>query len=177
MPFAARLAGAACLFAGLTGADAQTLEIPEIVVTPNYAPTPLERIGSAVSVIGRQEIGRAAPASLAQLLRSVPGVTMIESGGPGGSTELRLRGAETGHTLVLIDGVRVNDFATARDDFDFALLSPNDIERIEVLRGPQSALYGSDAIGGVVNIITRKPVRGVSASASVEGGSYGTHAE
>src|SRR5690606_22450480 len=97
--------------------------------------------------------------------------------GPGGSTELRLRGAETGHTLVLIDGVRVNDFATARDDFDFALLSPNDIERIEVLRGPQSALYGSDAIGGVVNIITRKPAKGVSASAAVEGGSYGTHAE
>jgi vitamin B12 transporter len=111
------------------------------------------------------------------VLRSVPGVTVIESGGPGGSAEVRLRGAETGHTLVLIDGVRVNDFATARDDFDFALISPNDIERIEILRGPQSAVYGSDAIGGVINIITRKPAAGMSASAKIEGGSYGTHTE
>jgi vitamin B12 transporter len=114
---------------------------------------------------------------MTQLFRSIPGVTVIESGGPGGSTEVRLRGAETGHTLVLVDGVRVNDFSTTRDDFDFALLSPNDIERIEILRGPQSALYGSDAIGGVINIITRKPGPGVSVSASIEGGSFGTHTE
>jgi vitamin B12 transporter len=167
----------AIVLAGNPAAIAQSVDIPEIVVTPNYLPTPAGRIGSSVSVISGEQIARASPASLTQLFRSIPGVTVIESGGPGGSTEVRLRGAETGHTLVLIDGVRVNDFSTTRDDFDFALLSPTDIERIEILRGPQSALYGSDAIGGVINIITRKPGPGMSASASIEGGSFGTHTE
>ena len=156
---------------------AQVIDIPEIVVTPNYTPTPVDNLGSTVTVITSDQIERMSPASVSQILRSVPGVTVIETGGPGGTTDVRLRGAETGHTLVLVDGVRVNDFATTRDDFDFAQFSPNDIERIEILRGPQSALYGSDAIGGVINIITRKPEQGTSVSASIEGGSYGTHAE
>lgn len=157
-------------------APPQVEEVPEIFVTPNYTPTPVGQIGSAVSVISREQIATMSPASVTQLFKSVPGVTVIESGGPGGTTDVRLRGAETGHTLVLIDGVRVNDFSTTRDDFDFAQVSPNDIERIEILRGPQSALYGSDAIGGVINIITRKPSPGTSASATVEAGSYGTYA-
>lgn len=176
-PCAGSLAIAACLLVPLGGAVAQVIDIPEIVVTPNYRPMPSGRVGSTVSVITSDQIAQMSPASISQLFRSVPGVTVIETGGPGGTTDVRLRGAETGHTLVLIDGVRVNDFATTRDDFDFAQFSPNDIERIEILRGPQSALYGSDAIGGVINIITRKPAPGVSASASIEGGSYGTHAE
>lgn len=183
MVFALRrcCAGLIAFTASLVAVDHMTVgqarEVLEIVITPYYTPTPMAHTGSAVSVVRSDEIAKMSPASVTQLLRSVPGVTVIESGGPGGTTELRLRGAETGHTLVLIDGIRANDFATARDDFDFAQFSPNDIERIEILRGPQSAVYGSDAIGGVVNIITRKPSRGVSASASIEGGSYGTHAE
>jgi len=156
--------------------DAAAGSVPEIVVTPTYTATPIGQVGSTVSVINRQQIEAMSPASVAQLFRSIPGVTVIESGGPGGTTDVRLRGAETGHTLVLIDGVRVNDFATTRDDFDFAQVSPNDIERIEILRGPQSALYGSDAMGGVINIITRKASPGTSASLAVEGGSYGTYA-
>lgn len=173
----AQLTYVACYLALQSGATAQVIEIPEIVVTPNYTPTPVGRLGSTVSVIDSQQIAEMSPASVTQVFRSIPGVTVIETGGPGGTTDVRLRGAETGHTLVLIDGVRVNDFATTRDDFDFAQISPYDIERIEILRGPQSALYGSDAIGGVINIITRKPLPGVSATATVEGGSYGTHAE
>lgn len=161
----------------LVGQGAYGASIPEIVVTPNYTPTPLARVGSTVSVIDSRKIARASPASGAQLLRTVPGVTVIESGGPGGSAEVRLRGAETGHTVVLIDGVRVNDPATARGDFDFVLLSLGDVERVEVLRGPQSAVYGSDAMGGVVNIITRKQKAKSSLTATVEGGSYGTLAE
>jgi vitamin B12 transporter len=156
------------------GAEAQS--VPEIVVTPNYMATPIGQVGSTVSVINRRQIEAMSPASVAQLFRSIPGVTVIETGGPGGTTDVRLRGAETGHTLVLIDGVRVNDFATTRDDFDFAQLLPNDIERIEILRGPQSALYGSDAMGGVINIITRKASPDTSASVAVEGGSYDTYA-
>ena len=183
MVFAFRRYCAAFLafFGTLLAADlvaiGQVIDIPEIVITPYYTPTPIGHTGSTVSVVSSEQIARMSPATVTQLLRSVPGVTAIETGGPGGTTEVRLRGAETGHTLVLINGVRVNDFATARDDFDFAQFSPNDIERIEILRGPQSAVYGSDAIGGVINIITRKPSSGFSGFASVEGGSYGTHAE
>jgi vitamin B12 transporter len=158
-------------------ASAEVIEIPEIVLTPLFTPTSLDRVGSSVSVIGSEKIESMSPASMAQLFRSIPGVTVVESGGPGGSTDIRLRGAETGQTLVLMDGVRVNDFSTTRDDFDFALISPNDIERIEILRGPQSALYGSDAMGGVINIITKKPETGKTASAKIEGGAYGTHSE
>jgi vitamin B12 transporter len=81
---------------------------------------------------------------------------VTEDGGPGQAATLRIRGGEARHTLVLIDGVRVNDPSTGASEFDLQCAGSGDIERIEVLRGPQSALYGSDAVGGVVSIITRK---------------------
>ena len=178
VPAARRLRAVLLLSVAVLAPSAKAAStIPEIVVTPNYTPTPLDRVGSTVTVIDGGKIARASPASAAQLLRTVPGVTVIESGGPGGSAEVRLRGAETGHTVVLIDGVRVNDPATARGDFDFVMLSLGDVERIEVLRGPQSAVYGSDAMGGVINIITRKQKAKKSLTATVEGGSYGTLSE
>ena len=152
-------------------------EVPSIVVSPYYVPISIEQAGSAISVISRDQIEQSSATSVAGLLRTVPGVTVIESGGPGGTAEVRLRGGETGHTLVLIDGVRVNDPSTAHDEFDFSTISPDSIERIEVLRGPQSSVYGSDAMGGVVNIIMRKPHGKPSLSWTVEGGSYSTHAE
>ena len=147
------------------------------MVTPYYLPIAIGQSGSAVSVITRDEIERSSPTSVAGLLKTVPGVTVTQSGGPGGLAEVHLRGGESGHTLVLIDGVRVNDPSTANDEFDFSAISPDTIERIEILRGPQSSIYGSDAMGGVVNIITRKPRGRPSFSATVEGGSYGTHVE
>lgn len=171
---AARRACAASILILATSPVLAASTIPEIVVTPNYTPTPLDRVGSTVTVIGRDAIARTSATTVAQVLRTVPGVAVIESGGPGGSTEVRLRGGETGHTVVLIDGVRVNDASSARGDFDFTLLSLNDVERIEILRGPQSAVYGSDAMGGVVNIITRRQTAKSSLTATIEGGSYGT---
>ena len=147
------------------------------MVTPYYLPIAIGQSGSAVSVITRDEIEQSSPTSVAGLLKTVPGVTVTQSGGPGGLAEVHLRGGESGHTLVLIDGVRVNDPSTANDEFDFSAISPDTIERIEILRGPQSSIYGSDAMGGVVNIITRKPSGAPSFSATVEGGSYGTHVE
>jgi vitamin B12 transporter len=177
-PFCRALCALFALAMYAAPAAAQTAATPEIVVTPYYSPTLLSQTGASITVIPGEQIAGGGSGSLSQVLRSVPGVNVIESGGPGGTAEVRLRGAETGHTLVLIDGVRVNDFATARDDFDFSLVAPAEIERIEILRGPQSAIYGSDAIGGVINIITRKAAREKHrSSASVEIGSYGTNSE
>ena len=174
-PALRRLAAATILLAATTAPA--FAEIPSIVVTPYYLPIAIGQSGSAVSVITRDEIEQSSPTSVAGLLKTVPGVTVTQSGGPGGLAEVHLRGGESGHTLVLIDGVRVNDPSTANDEFDFSAISPDTIERIEILRGPQSSIYGSDAMGGVVNIITRKPSGAPSLSATVEGGSYGTHVE
>jgi vitamin B12 transporter len=145
-----------------------------VTVTANRSPTSIQRTGSAITVISADDIRSSNPASVADLLRSVPGVSISETGGPGGSTALRLRGNDARHTLVLIDGVRVNDPTDVGGGFDFSSLATRDIERIEVLRGPQSALYGSDAIGGVVNIITTRGRGKPSAYIQTEAGSRGT---
>ncbi len=169
-----RLCVASILLA--TAAAPAFAEVPSIVVTPYYLPIAIGQAGSSVSVITRAEIEQSSPTSVAQLLHTVPGVVVTESGSPGSPAEVRLRGGDTGHTLVLVDGVRVNDPTTTNGSFDFSSISLDNVERIEVLRGPQSSIYGSDAMGGVINIVTRKP-QGNSLSATVEGGSYGTHVE
>ncbi|MGL5114710.1 MAG: TonB-dependent receptor plug domain-containing protein [Beijerinckiaceae bacterium] len=146
-----------------------------VTVTANRSPLAIQRTGSAISVISEETIRKANPASMADVLRQVPGLSLTETGGPGAVTPVRMRGADARHTLVLVDGIRVNDATSVGGDFDFGGLAPGDIERIEVLRGPQSALYGSDAIGGVINIITRRGRRGPPrAYIQVEGGSYAT---
>ena len=146
----------------------------EIVVTPFRTETGLGQVGSAVTVIKREEIEKWGAQTLADVLRAAPGVSVTQNGGPAGLATLRLRGAEARHSMVMLDGVRLGDPASTGGEFDFSALAANDIERIEILRGPQSALYGSEAMGGVVNIITRKGKRDPKASVSVEGGSYGT---
>ncbi|MBF9234886.1 TonB-dependent receptor plug domain-containing protein [Microvirga alba] len=153
-----------------------SLPIPDIVITATRTPLAITQAGSAISVITAEEIAKESPKSTADVLRRVPGLSVVEAGGPGGTTLVRIRGGQSGQTLVLIDGIRVNDPASASDEFDFANLVATDIERIEVLRGPQSALYGSDAMGGVINIITRKGQGAPRFSTSVEGGTYGTKA-
>ncbi|WP_081991848.1 TonB-dependent receptor plug domain-containing protein [Inquilinus limosus] len=149
------------------------LTLPPIVVTANRTPTPATEVGSAVTVITRQELEDRQIRQLSDALRQVPGVAVSRAGPAGQTTQIRIRGAESNQALVLIDGVEVND-PSAESDFDFAHLMADDIGRIEVLRGPQSALYGSDAIGGVVNIVTRRGEGPVTGTASVEGGGYGT---
>ena len=151
-------------------------ELEEIVVTAYRGPTDISKSGSAITVIPGDKINNASPGSLVDVLRQVPGLTVTQSGGPGGTTEVSIRGAEAGHTLVLVDGIRVNDPASARNSFDFAVFSPTDIERVEILRGPQSALYGSDAMGGVINIITKKRTGALSMTVGAEGGNYDTFA-
>ena len=148
----------------------------EIVVTPFRTESSIGQVGSAVTVIRREEIEKWGAQTLADVLRAAPGVSVTQNGGPAGLATLRLRGAEARHSMVMIDGVRIGDPSSTGGEFDFSALAANDIERIEILRGPQSALYGSEAMGGVVNIITRKGKRDAKASVSVEGGSYGTRA-
>ena len=128
--------------------------LPEIVVTPTGRPEPATEAGSSVTVIGREEIERSRAASGFDILRRVPGVTVTQNGGFGAESVVRLRGAESGQVQVLLDGVEVNDPSSAAGDFNFAGLLTPGIERIEVLRGPQSALYGSDAVGGVISLTT-----------------------
>jgi len=152
--------------------DADELILPETVVTANRFITPLSQVGSAVSVLDEEELEARQIRVVADALRAIPGVAVNRSGGLGALTDVRIRGAENNHTLVLIDGVEVNDPAISA--FDFSNLLNIEIERIEILRGPQSALWGSDAIGGVINIITRRGDGPTRVSASLEGGSFQT---
>lgn len=151
-----------------------TMDLPDIVVTATRQPENIQRQGSAISVVTGEELKTSNPGSLADALRNVPGLIVTENGGSGGTSSVSLRGGTAGQTLVLIDGIKVNDGAAASGDFDFSTLLPSAIERIEVLRGPQSALYGSDAIGGVVNIITKKGGGQPRGEIRTEAGSYGT---
>ncbi len=143
----------------------------QVVVTATKLETPTEQVGSSISVITAQQIEKMQKTSVYDVLRSVPALDVVRSGGPGGATSVFIRGAKSEHTLVLIDGVEMNDPISTARGFDFTHLSVDNIERIEVLRGPQSTLYGSDAIGGVVNIITRRGGLRTGLSASLEGGS------
>jgi len=133
---------------------------------------PLDKIGSAVTVVTGDQLRAQQVRHAGDALRSLPGVNVSTTGGPAGPTQVRLRGAEGNHTLVMIDGIEAN--ATAAGEFDFAHLMTDDIERIEVIRGPQSGLYGSKAIGGVINIITKDGKGPFTASVRTEGGAYGT---
>lgn len=152
----------------------ETEQTSDIVLTPGRSPQAITRSGSAISIIRQDEIEKAASTNLADLLRQMPGVSVVENGGRGQSAFVRIRGGEARHTLVLIDGVRANDPSIGAGEFDFSSLVAADVGRIEVLRGPQSALYGSDAAGGVINVITRKGRGGYRGSASIETGRYGT---
>ena len=113
----------------------------------------IAKTGSSITLITRDQIERRQAVYVADLLRDVPGLAVSRAGGPGSQTQVRVRGAEANHVLVLIDGVRANDPAQG-DEFRFEYLTTSGIERIEVIRGPQSALWGSEAVAGVINIIT-----------------------
>jgi len=147
------------------------------VVTPTGTEALSGEIGSSLTVITSQEIVETQKTSVSDVLRTVPGLDVVQTGAPGGMTSVFLRGASSQHTKVLLDGMPMNDPSNASRSFDFSTLSVDNIERIEVLRGPQSMLYGSDAIGGVVNIITKRGEGPAKLSLGVLAGSYGTARE
>lgn len=146
----------------------------EIVVTASRARQSAAETGQAVTVLDRDLIEQRQAVIVSDLLAQTPGVTFSRNGGVGGFTGLRIRGAEAEQTLVLIDGVKVNDPSSPGGGFDFANLLADNIARIEVLRGPNSVPWGSQAIGGVVNIITARPTAEPTLTARAEGGSFGT---
>jgi vitamin B12 transporter len=156
-------------------ATLQTLE--PIIVTATKLDTPAREVASSVSVVGRQDLENKQAHTVLDALRDIPALDVVRSGGIGQQTSVFLRGANSAHTLVLIDGIEVNDPSTSTRFFDFSFLSTDNIERIEILRGPGSTLYGSDALGGVINIITKRGKGKPTASFSLEGGSYETHQE
>ena len=155
------------------GSDGQTTA-NEIVVTPFRSETTLRAVGSSITVIKHDEIEKYGSAPLIEVLRGTVGLSVTDNGGQGSSSNVTLRGGSVGQTLVMIDGVRIGDPSDVSSSFNFGMIMPADIERIEILRGPQSALYGSDAMGGVINIIMRKGVGKPKAEVTIEGGSYGT---
>ncbi|MFQ5779868.1 MAG: TonB-dependent receptor plug domain-containing protein [Nitrospiria bacterium] len=157
----------------ISGEEITTLE--PVVVTAKRIPSPMLEVGSSISVVTAEDIERRNIKSVHEAVREVAGVDVAQSGGLGKITSVFLRGGNSFHTLVLIDGVQVNSPTTG--GYDFGDLLVENIERIEVLRGPQSALYGSEAIGGVVNIITKKGKGKTAFSLLTEFGSFRTFRE
>src|SRR5213080_5363935 len=151
-------------------ADAEALQL--IVVTATRIPTPEAELASSVTVVTADEIAAQQQRTFADVLRNIPGLNVVQQGGPGSVTSVFMRGTSSNHSKVLVDGIDVGDPSNANAAFDFGQLLTADIERVEVLRGPQSGLYGSDAIGGVINVITLSGSGPMKLSASVEGGTF-----
>lgn len=145
-----------------------------IVVSATRLPTPVSEVASSVTVITAATIEARQQRSLPDVLRNVPGLNIVQSGGAGGQTSVFLRGTNSNHTKVLLDGIDIADPSTANGAADISKLAAGGIAKVEVLRGPQGALYGSDAIGGVINIITKSGDGPLKVNADAEGGNFDT---
>lgn len=167
--------GGALLLAVLPTQSAFSDSLPEDVLVTGSRIAGSLQSGASVTVVTRQELDRQQPASVIDVLRHVPGLHIDQKGGRGGVSSVYMRGADPNYTLVLIDGIAVNDPTDSRGGaYDFSALDPADIERIEIARGPLSAIYGGNAVAGVINVVTRRsPRRGLGAEAHV--GEDGMH--
>jgi vitamin B12 transporter len=149
-----------------------TARTAPVVVTATRSPLAAERAPSSVTVVTGEQLRREGIATVADALRQVPGLSLVQTGSYGGATSLFIRGGESKYTKVLIDGVPVNDAGGA---YDFSTLTADNVERIEVVRGPASVLYGSDAVAGVVQVFTRPGGGRTRAELSGRGGGYGSY--
>ncbi|HME88081.1 MAG TPA: TonB-dependent receptor [Chthoniobacterales bacterium] len=157
-----------------TTADGDQLpEAERVVVSATKIETPINEIGSSVTVVTDEEIERNQRRTLPDVLETVPGLNVVQTGGPGGFTSVLMRGANSNHTKVVIDGIDAND-PSEDGRFDFGQVLTGDLARVEILRGPQSGLYGSDALGGVINIVTKKGEGPPHFTGTLEGGSFDT---
>lgn len=154
--------------------NASNVTPSEVVVSPTGVVTQSENVASSVTVITAKDIERDQRRTVADALRTVPGLNIVQTGAVGGQTSVFMRGTNSNHVKVLVDGIDVSDPSVVTGAFDFGHLIAADIERIEVLRGPQSGLYGANSLGGVISIITKKGEGPPRATAYLEGGSFGT---
>jgi outer membrane cobalamin receptor len=146
-----------------------------IVVSATRTPTSTSESGGAITIIAREDLLRSNVSVLSESLRSVPGFSVVQTGGRGGLTSVFGRGGESDYNKILIDGVAVNE---AGGLFDFAALTPENLDRVEVVRGPRSALFGSDAMTSVIQLVTRRGSTAVPEfELSGEGGSFDHHRE
>jgi vitamin B12 transporter len=155
-------------------ASAEDAAPEPVLVSATRIPTPESQIASSVTLITAEEIEARQQRLLPDILKDVPGLNLVQTGGPGGLTSIFMRGTNNSHTKVFIDGIDVGDPSSSNASFDFGQMQAMDIERIEVLRGPQSGLYGSDAVGGVIDITTRSGNGPLRAQGYLEGGSFDT---
>lgn len=151
-----------------------TRDASAVTVAPTGLTQSVGQTASAVTVIAAPEIEARQARNAPELLANVPGIQVVQTGGPGGLTGVFTRGTNSNHTKVFIDGIEMNSPVESNRAFDFGLLTTFDLGRVEVLRGPQSGLYGADALGGVVALYTRESNRPIEAEAVIEGGSFGT---
>ncbi len=147
-------------------------DIEEVIITAGRRAQPASEVAKSVSVLTAEDLQIGQFSYLLDAVQSLPGVSINQNGAFGGTAFVSLRGASTDQTVVLIDGVQVNDGSSPGGGFDFARLDPSGVERIEVLKGPQAVLYGSDAIGGVINIITKAGSEGFGGDAFAEYGAF-----
>ncbi|MTI15887.1 TonB-dependent receptor [Rhodobacteraceae bacterium RKSG542] len=169
------LAGVALPVLALPVSATETIELDTIVVSANRTETDSDKVGSSVTVIDSYELAEEGSLFIQDFLSRAAGISMAATGGPGANTTLRMRGLNQNYIQVRVDGIDMSDTAGTQVSTAFQHLLTNDVERIEILRGSQSALYGGQAIAGVINIETKRAAPGeVEQTAQVEGGSYDT---
>jgi vitamin B12 transporter len=159
--------------AGAQEVTTQPNEVSAVVVTATLTPTPIAEVGSSITLITADEIDAHQWRTLPDALDTTPGLNIVQTGGPGGQTSVFIRGANSNHTEVIIDGIDVND-PSQNGAYDFGQGLTSGLAKIEVLRGPQSSLYGADALGGVINIVTPTGEGPPGVAVSLEGGSFST---
>ncbi len=150
-------------------------KLTDVVVTATKTATPVYELANSISVISSADIANKNKGSVLNLLNDEYGLSITQQGAPGSLAQINIHGSNSGHTLILMDGIEVNLPNDPSNTFDFSNLSTDNIERIEILRGPQSTLYGSDALAGVINIITKQGNGKPEFSLNAEGGSYNTY--
>jgi vitamin B12 transporter len=155
-------------------AHAEAAADPAIVVTALRTQVDQYRVAASITVLDEDAIRQAQPIALTDILIRTPGISLTRNGGYGTTTSLRIRGADSGQSVMVIDGIRLSDPSMTSGGYGFSNLFVDDIERIEVLRGPHSILWGSDAIGGVINVTTRKAEKPLEGRFAVEAGSHDT---